>query len=225
MKSLHRDTSLLAIRRAMQPRSAETFWACAAVGRSRHGFQIYPLVIGNLIARWKVDPEPQHCRHGDAAASPWRMAGVAISRSHWSRQTLQITILGFSSSRWPVHSCRISIIAGRPRALGPRLRLRMGRGGVLRMGEAIRPQYRVAAVGSCSRWAVAGGSRCCRRPSCSLICRRDRLELASRSARCLRCGVYMRRSSPSRNIEPQPGFQEGSSPAIVRRCGTIFYAP
>ena len=50
------DTSLLAFYRDMNLPERRTFWACAA-GWALDGmdFMIYPLVIGTIIALWKVD--------------------------------------------------------------------------------------------------------------------------------------------------------------------------
>src|SRR5258705_4193848 len=50
------DTSLLAFYRDMDQPERRTFWACAA-GWALDGmdFMIYPLVIGTIIALWKVD--------------------------------------------------------------------------------------------------------------------------------------------------------------------------
>src|SRR6201992_4481951 len=50
------DTSLLAFYRDMNLPERRTFWACAA-GWALDGmdFMIYPLVIGTIIAMWKVD--------------------------------------------------------------------------------------------------------------------------------------------------------------------------
>ncbi|MHC2394715.1 MFS family permease [Bradyrhizobium liaoningense] len=50
------DTSLLAFYRDMNAPERRTFWACAA-GWALDGmdFMIYPLVIGTIIALWKVD--------------------------------------------------------------------------------------------------------------------------------------------------------------------------
>src|SRR5260221_6801459 len=51
------DTSLFAFYRDMNPPERRTFWACAS-GWALDGmdFMIYPLVIGTIIALWKVDP-------------------------------------------------------------------------------------------------------------------------------------------------------------------------
>src|SRR6202046_5318225 len=50
------DTSLVAFYRDMNTPERRTFWACAA-GWALDGmdFMIYPLVIGTIIAMWKVD--------------------------------------------------------------------------------------------------------------------------------------------------------------------------
>ncbi len=52
-----RDASLTAFYRSMTTPERHTFWACAA-GWCLDGmdFMIYPLVIGTIIALWKVDP-------------------------------------------------------------------------------------------------------------------------------------------------------------------------
>src|SRR5260370_17194376 len=51
------DTSLLAFYRDMNLPERRTFWACAS-GWALDGmdFMIYPLVIGTIIALWKLDP-------------------------------------------------------------------------------------------------------------------------------------------------------------------------
>src|SRR5664279_1069546 len=51
------DSSLLAFYRDMNLPERRTFWACAS-GWALDGldFMIYPLVIGTIIALWKVDP-------------------------------------------------------------------------------------------------------------------------------------------------------------------------
>src|ERR1700721_180928 len=50
------DSSLLAFYRDMNLAERRTFWACAS-GWALDGmdFMIYPLVIGTIIAMWKVD--------------------------------------------------------------------------------------------------------------------------------------------------------------------------
>ena len=50
------DSSLLAFYRDMNLPERRTFWACAS-GWALDGmdFMIYPLVIGTIIALWKVD--------------------------------------------------------------------------------------------------------------------------------------------------------------------------
>ena len=63
------DTSLLAFYRDMNAPERRTFWACAA-GWALDGmdFMIYPLVIGTIIALWKVDAGIGRARrHRDAA--------------------------------------------------------------------------------------------------------------------------------------------------------------
>ena len=57
------DTSLVAFYRDMNTLERRTFWACAA-GWALDGmdFMIYPLVIGTIIALWKVDPDRKSTR-------------------------------------------------------------------------------------------------------------------------------------------------------------------
>ena len=94
------DSSLLAFYRDMNLPERRTFWACAA-GWALDGmdFMIYPLVIGTIIALWKVDRRHRRPgRHGDAAVRLRSAAGSAAISPIVSAgcKTLQITILWFS---------------------------------------------------------------------------------------------------------------------------------
>jgi len=64
---LPEDTSLTAFYRDMSDPERRTFWACAT-GWALDGmdFMIYPLVIGTIIALWKVEPGWPVLRHCDA---------------------------------------------------------------------------------------------------------------------------------------------------------------
>jgi MFS family permease len=155
------DTSLLAFYRDMNAPERRTFWACAA-GWALDGmdFMIYPLVIGTIIALWKVD-----------AASAGLAGTVTLLASaiggwfggylsdHIGRvRTLQITIIWFSA-----FSLVCAVVQNFEQLLIARAVLGLGFGGewaagAVLMGEAIRPQYRGRAVGSVqSGWAVGWG--------------------------------------------------------------------
>jgi MFS family permease len=93
------DTSLLAFYRDMNLPERRTFWACAS-GWALDGmdFQIYPLVIGTIIALWKVDPGTAGLAGTvtllASAVGGWLGGYLAdwIGRV----RTLQLTILWFS---------------------------------------------------------------------------------------------------------------------------------
>src|SRR3954447_16168039 len=155
------DTSLLAFYRDMNAPERRTFWACAA-GWALDGmdFMIYPLVIGTIIALWKVDP-------GSAGlAGTVTLLASAIGgwlggylSDHIGRvRTLQITIIWFS-----FFSLVCAVVQNFEQLLIARAVLGLGFGGewaagAVLMGEAIRPQYRGRAVGSVqSGWAVGWG--------------------------------------------------------------------
>src|SRR5215468_4933985 len=155
------DTSLLAFYRDMNPPERRTFWACAA-GWALDGmdFMIYPLVIGTIIALWKVDAGTAGLAGTvtllSSAVGGW-LGGYLADRIGRVR-TLQFTILWFS-----FFSLVCAIVQNFDQLLIARAVLGLGFGGewaagAVLMGEAIRPQYRGRAVGSVqSGWAVGWG--------------------------------------------------------------------
>jgi MFS family permease len=155
------DTSLFAFYRDMKGPERHTFWACAA-GWALDGmdFQIYPLVIGTIIALWNVDAGSAGLAGTvtllSSAIGGW-LAGYIADRIGRVR-TLQFTILWFS-----VFSLLCAIVQSFDQLLIARALLGLGFGGewaagAVLMGEAIRPQYRGRAVGSVqSGWAVGWG--------------------------------------------------------------------
>lgn len=155
------DTSLLAFYRDMNPPERRTFWACAS-GWALDGmdFMIYPLVIGTIIALWKVDPGTAGLAGTvtllASAIGGW-LGGYLADRIGRVR-TLQLTILWFS-----FFSLLCAFVQNFDQLLIARALLGLGFGGewaagAVLMGEAIRPQYRGRAVGSVqSGWAVGWG--------------------------------------------------------------------
>ena len=155
------DTSLLAFYRDMNAPERRTFWACFA-GWSLDGmdFMIYPLVIGTIIALWKVDPGTAGLAGTvtllASAVGGW-LAGYLCDRIGRVR-TLQITIIWFS-----FFSLVCAFAQNFDQLLIARALLGLGFGGewaagAVLMGEVIRPQYRGRAVGSVqSGWAVGWG--------------------------------------------------------------------
>ncbi|MBI3701449.1 MAG: MFS transporter [Afipia sp.] len=155
------DTSLLAFYRDMNVPERRTFWACAS-GWALDGmdFMIYPLVIGTIIAMWKVDPGTAGLAGTvtllASAIGGWG-AGYLADRIGRVR-TLQITILWFS-----FFSLVCAFVQDFNQLLVARALLGLGFGGewaagAVLMGEAIRPQYRGRAVGSVqSGWAIGWG--------------------------------------------------------------------
>lgn len=155
------DTSLLAFYRDMNPPERRTFWACAA-GWALDGmdFMIYPLVIGTIIALWKVDAGSAGLAGTvtllASAVGGW--LGGFLSDHIGRVRTLQITILWFS-----LFSLVCALVQNFDQLLIARAVLGIGFGGewaagAVLMGEAIRPQYRGRAVGSVqSGWAVGWG--------------------------------------------------------------------
>lgn len=155
------DTSLLAFYRHMNLPERRTFWACAA-GWALDGmdFMIYPLVIGTIIALWKVDPGSAGLAGTvtllASAVGGW-LGGYLADRIGRVK-TLQLTILWFS-----VFSLVCAFVQNFDQLLIARALLGLGFGGewaagAVLMGEAIRPQYRGRAVGSVqSGWAVGWG--------------------------------------------------------------------
>ena len=155
------DSSLLAFYRDMNVPERRTFWACAA-GWALDGmdFMIYPLVIGTIIALWKVDPGYAGLAGTvtllSSAIGGW-LGGYLADRIGRVR-TLQFTILWFS-----FFSLVCALVQNFDQLLIARAVLGLGFGGewaagAVLMGEAIRPQYRGRAVGSVqSGWAVGWG--------------------------------------------------------------------
>lgn len=155
------DTSLTAFYRDMTVPERRTFWACAT-GWALDGmdFMIYPLVIGTIIALWKVDPGTAGLAGTvtllASAVGGW-LGGYLADRIGRVR-TLQFTILWFS-----FFSLLCAFVQNFDQLLIARALLGIGFGGewaagAVLMGEAIRPQYRGRAVGSVqSGWAVGWG--------------------------------------------------------------------
>ncbi|MGH6737514.1 MAG: MFS transporter, partial [Bradyrhizobium sp.] len=155
------DSSLLAFYRDMRPPERRTFWACAA-GWALDGmdFMIYPLVIGTIIAMWKVDAGTAGLAGTvtllASAIGGW-LGGYLADRIGRVK-TLQLTILWFS-----VFSLVCAFVQSFDQLLIARALLGLGFGGewaagAVLMGESIRPQYRGRAVGSVqSGWAVGWG--------------------------------------------------------------------
>src|SRR3954454_4372637 len=155
------DASLLAFYRDMNLPERRTFWACAS-GWALDGmdFQIYPLVIGTIIAMWKVDPGTAGLAGTvtllASAVGGWLGGYLADRIGRVS--TLQLTILWFS-----FFSLLCAFVQNFDQLLIARALLGLGFGGewaagAVLMGEAIRPQYRGRAVGSVqSGWAVGWG--------------------------------------------------------------------
>ncbi len=155
------DSSLLAFYRDMNLPERRTFWACAS-GWALDGmdFMIYPLVIGTIIALWKVDPGTAGLAGTvtllASAVGGW-LGGYLADRIGRVK-TLQFTILWFS-----FFSLVCAFVQNFDQLLIARALLGLGFGGewaagAVLMGEAIRPQYRGRAVGSVqSGWAVGWG--------------------------------------------------------------------
>jgi MFS family permease len=155
------DTSLLAFYRDMNTPERRTFWACAS-GWALDGmdFMIYPLVVGTIIALWKVDAGMAGLAGTvtllASAIGGW-LAGYIADRIG-RVLTLQITILWFS-----FFSLLCAFVQNFDQLLIARALLGLGFGGewaagAVLMGEAIRAQYRGRAVGSVqSGWAVGWG--------------------------------------------------------------------
>src|SRR5664280_1508468 len=155
---LPEDTSLTAFYRDMSDPERRTFWACAT-GWALDGmdFMIYPLVIGTIIALWKVEPGMAGLA-GTAtllasAVGGW-LAGYLCDRIG-RVLTLQITIIWFS-----VFSLVCAFVQDFNQLLIARTLLGLGFGGewaagAVLMGETIRAQHRGKAVGSVqSGWAI-----------------------------------------------------------------------
>jgi MFS family permease len=155
------DSSLLAFYRDMSLPERRTFWACAS-GWALDGmdFMIYPLVIGTIIALWKVNAGTAGLAGTvtllASAVGGW--LGGYLSDRIGRVRTLQLTILWFS-----FFSLVCAFVQNFDQLLIARALLGLGFGGewaagAVLMGEAIRPQFRGRAVGSVqSGWAVGWG--------------------------------------------------------------------
>jgi hypothetical protein len=105
------DTSLLAFYRDMNAPERRTFWACAA-GWALDGmdFMIYPLVIGTIIALWKVDAGSAGLAGTvtllASAIGGW--LGGYLSDHIGGSERSRSPSSGSRSSRWSARSCRIS---------------------------------------------------------------------------------------------------------------------
>ncbi len=123
-------------------------------------FMIYPLVIGSIIALWKVNAGTAGLAGTvtllASAIGGW-LAGYLADRIGRVR-TLQLTILWFS-----FFSLVCAFVQDFNQLLVARALLGLGFGGewaagAVLIGEAIRPQFRGRAVGSVqSGWAVGWG--------------------------------------------------------------------
>ena len=155
------NTSLGAFYADMNSAERRTFWACAA-GWALDGmdFMIYPLVIGTLIAMWKVDAGSAGLAVTAtllaSALGGW-LTGFVSDRIGRVR-TLQLTILWFS-----FFSLVCAFVQNFDQLLIARALLGLGFGGewaagAVLMGETIRAQYRGRAVGCVqSGWAIGWG--------------------------------------------------------------------
>src|SRR5437879_4700981 len=139
------DTSLLAFYRDMNQPERRTFWACAA-GWALDGmdFMIYPLVIGTIIAMWKVDPGSAGLAGTvtllASAVGGW-LGGYLADRIGRVK-TLQLTILWFS-----FFSLVCAFVQNFDQLIVARALLGLGFGGegpagAELKGDAIRAQYR-----------------------------------------------------------------------------------
>ncbi|MGJ4960066.1 MFS transporter [Bradyrhizobium sp. HKCCYLRH2015] len=155
------DTSLTGFYNGMTTAERRTFWACAT-GWALDGmdFMIYPLVIGTIIALWKVDAGTAGLAGTvtllASAFGGWA-AGYLADRIGRVR-TLQFTIIWFS-----LFSLLCAFAQNFEQLLVLRALLGLGFGGewaagAVLMGETIRAEYRGRAVGSVqSGWAVGWG--------------------------------------------------------------------
>src|ERR1700682_3421183 len=141
------DTSLLAFYRDMNLPERRTFWAGAAGGAlDGMDFMIYPLVIGTIIALWKVDPGSAGLAGTvtllSSAVGGW-LGGYLADRIGRVK-TLQLTILWFS-----VFSLVCAFVQNFDQLLIARALLGLGFGGewaagAVLMGGAVRPPCRGA---------------------------------------------------------------------------------
>ena len=155
------DTTLTSFFKNMNRLERRTFWACfLGWVLDATDFMIYPLVIGTIIALWKVD-------RGMAglavtitlvvsAFGGW-IAGYLADRIGRVR-TLQITIAWFS-----IFTLLCAFAQSFEQLMALRALLGLGFGGewaagAVLIGETVRAQYRGRAVGTVqSGWAVGWG--------------------------------------------------------------------
>lgn len=155
------ETGLVAFYRDMTAPERHTFWACAAGwGLDGLDVMVYPLVIGTVIALWRVDAASAGLAVTatllSSAVGGW-LAGVLADRIGRVR-TLQLTILWFSC-----FSLLCAFTQNFGQLIAVRALLGLGFGGewaagAVLIGETIRPQYRGRAVGCVqSGYAVGWG--------------------------------------------------------------------
>ena len=156
------DTSLTGFYKVMNPQERKTFWGCfLGWGLDGMDFMIYPLVIGTIIALWKVDQGLAGLAVTAtllaSAIGGW-MAGYLADRIGRVK-TLQITILWFS-----LFSLVCAFTQNFNQLMIARAILGFGFGGewaagAVLMGETIRPAFRGRAVGTVqSAWALGWGA-------------------------------------------------------------------
>ena len=208
-----------------------TFWACAS-GWALDGmdFMIYPLVIGTIIALWKVDPGTAGLAGTvtllSSAVGGW-LGGYLADRIGRVK-TLQFTILWFS-----FFSLVCAVVQNFDQLLIARALLGLGFGGewaagAVLMGEAIRPQYRGRAVGSVqSGWAVGWGLAVLSQAILfSYLPRGDRLALDVRDRRAAGAAGVL--SAPLRHRAGDrrgDARQAGRRPATSPQLWEIFSGP
>lgn len=107
------DTSLVAFYHDMNTSERRTFWACAA-GWALDGmdFMIYPLVIGTIIAMWKVDAGYAGLAGTvtlmSSAVGGW-LGGYIADRISAGSGHYSSPSSGSQFSRWSAQSCKILI--------------------------------------------------------------------------------------------------------------------
>ncbi len=156
------DTSLLAFYRDMNVPERRTFWACFT-GWTLDGmdFMIYPLVIGTIIALWKVDP--------GTAGLAGTVTLLASAIGGWGAgylcdrigrvKTLQLTVIWFS-----FFSLVCAFVQNFEQLFIARALLGLGFGGewaagAVLIGEIIRDEHRGKGNGVVhSGWAVGWGA-------------------------------------------------------------------
>jgi MFS family permease len=145
--------------RDMTSTERRTFWACATGwALDAMDFMIYPLVIGTIIALWKVSPGTAGLAVTvtllASAVGGW-IAGYLSDRIGRVK-TLQIAILWFS-----FFSLVCALVQNFDQLMVARALLGLGFGGewaagAVLMGETIRSQYRGRAVGTVQSFYAVG---------------------------------------------------------------------